>query len=77
MRQRQSRSWLLTAATKAVKYFLLGLASCTIAYIVSVALEFGFLTTLAIAILEQFLSKASVLVLCLVVTAAIAESLKS
>ena len=43
MRQRQSQSWLMIAATKAVKYFLLSLAGCTVTYIVSMVLEVGLL----------------------------------
>jgi hypothetical protein len=61
---------------KALKYFLLSLAGCTIAYIASVVLELSVITHMAIALLEQVLSRALVLVICLLAMAVITESLR-
>ena len=76
MRQQQPRNWLVVLAAKALKYFLLSLAGCTIAYIASVVLEISFVSTVAVVILEQILARASILVVCLIAIAAIAESLR-
>jgi hypothetical protein len=76
MRQQQPRNWLMALAAKALKYFLLSLAGCTIAYVASVVLEISFVSTVAIIILEQILARASILVVCLIAIAAIAESLR-
>lgn len=76
MRQQQPRNWLMELAAKALKFFLLSLAGCTIAYIVSVVLEISFVSTVAIIVLEQILARASILVVCLIAIAAIAESLR-
>ena len=76
MRQQQPRKWLLELAAKALKYFLLSLAGCTIAYIGSVALGISFVSAVAILVLEQILSRAFILVGCLIAIAAIAESLR-
>ncbi|MEM6518049.1 MAG: hypothetical protein AAF892_02585 [Cyanobacteria bacterium P01_D01_bin.71] len=75
MRQQRPRSWLMTLVAKALKYFLLSLAGCTIAYVASVALDISLVTKVAIAILEQVLARAMILVMCLIAIAAIAESL--
>jgi hypothetical protein len=76
MRQQQPRNWLMALAAKALKYFLLSLAGCTIAYVASVVLEISFVSIVAIIILEQILARASILVVCLIAIAAIAESLR-
>jgi hypothetical protein len=76
MRHQQPRNWLMALAAKALKYFLLSLAGCTIAYAASVVLEISFVRTVAIIILEQILARASILVVCLIAIAAIAESLR-
>lgn len=75
MRQQRPRSWLMALVAKALKYFLLSLAGCTIAYVASVALDISLVTKVAIAILEQVLARALILVICLIAIAAIAESL--
>jgi hypothetical protein len=48
MRQQQPRNWLMELAAKALKYFLLSLAGCTIAYVVSVVLEISFVSKAAV-----------------------------
>ena len=77
MRQRYPQNWLLRVATKALKYFLLSLASCTLTYVVSVILKLGLLANIMVAVLEHVLARALVLVVCLVVIAVITESLKN
>jgi hypothetical protein len=77
MKQRQPQNWLLELAVKALKYFLLSLAGCTIAYVVSVVLELSLITHFAIALLERVLSRVLVLVTCLLAIAVITESLRS
>ena len=77
MRQRYPQNWLIQVATKALKYFLLSLASCTLTYVVSIFLQFGLLANIMVAILEHVLARVFVLVVCLVVIAVITESLKN
>ncbi|MGD1929226.1 MAG: hypothetical protein ACFB12_09955 [Leptolyngbyaceae cyanobacterium] len=77
MRQQHSHSWLLKLATKTLKYFLLGLASCTVTYVVSTVLGLGVLSSLMILLLEKFALRALVLVFCLGAIAVITESLRS
>ena len=76
MKQQQPRYWLLELAAEALKYFLLSLAGCTIAYVASVVLEINFVSKVAIVFLEQILARAFILVLCLIAIAAITESLR-
>ncbi len=76
MRQQQPRKWLLELAAIALKYFLLSLAGCTIAYIVSVVFDISLVSAIAILVLEQILARAFILVGCLIAIAAIAESLR-
>ena len=40
MKQQEPRRWLLELTFKAVKYFLLALAGCAIAYIMAFTLEY-------------------------------------
>ncbi|MEM6433700.1 MAG: hypothetical protein AAF773_07585 [Cyanobacteria bacterium P01_D01_bin.115] len=77
MKHQQPRNWLMELAVKALKYFLLNLAGCTIAYVVSVVLEMSFVTEVAIVVLEQFLARALILMICLIAIAVITESLRS
>ncbi|MFG6097367.1 hypothetical protein SPB21_19030 [Leptothoe sp. ISB3NOV94-8A] len=77
MRHPYSYSWLLRIAAKALKYFLLSLAGCTIASVISIVLDFEIVLTLMVAILEHILSRAFVLVLCLGAVSVITESVRS
>ena len=63
-------------AIRAVKYFLLSVAGCTISYMASVVLEISFITTVIIILLEQVLARSLILGLCLVATTVITESLR-
>ncbi|MBD1877125.1 hypothetical protein H6F75_26940 [Nodosilinea sp. FACHB-131] len=56
-----------------MKYFLLSLAGCTIAYVAAVVLEISFVSIVS---LEQILARASILVVCLIAIAVIAKSLR-
>lgn len=76
MRQSSSSS-LLPFTTKALKYFFLGLAGCTVAYFTSVVLQFGLLADLMVTCLEQVFSRGFVLLICLGAIAVITESLRS
>ena len=67
----------LYAASKAVKYFLLSLVGCTLACFVSILLDLGFLTNIMVVFLEHVLTRAFVLIVCLIAIAVIAESLKN
>lgn len=53
MRQQHSHSCLFRLATKILKYFLLGLASCTMTYVVSTVFSFEVLSSLMIVLLEK------------------------
>ena len=77
MRQQSPSYSLLPLAAKAMKYFLLGLTGRTVAYIVSVVLQFSLLSGLMIKVLEDVFSRGFVLILCLGAIAVITESLRN
>lgn len=77
MRRQQTSNWLMILAIKAVKYFLLSVAGCTISYIASIALEMDFITAVVIILLEQVLARALILLLCLLAITILIESLRS
>ena len=76
MKQQRSHRWLLELTAKVLKYFLLSLAGLTIAHIAAIALEFTPIANLIVTLLEQLLTRGSVLMGCLVAIAAIVESLR-
>ncbi len=76
MSQQQSSNWLMKFTVRAVKYFLLSVAGCMISYMASVVLEMSFITKVIIVVLEQVLSRAMMLVLCLTAITVITESLR-
>lgn len=76
MRHPHSPSYLLQLATQVLKYFLLSLAGCTIAYFISIVLDLEIVSRLMIAVLEHGLSRAFVLMMCLGAIAVITESLR-
>jgi hypothetical protein len=61
---------------KAVKYFLLALAGCAIAYVVAFILECWLITEVIVIVVEHLLLRASVLIGCLAAIAVIAESIR-
>ncbi|MEO1096028.1 MAG: hypothetical protein AAFX01_14130 [Cyanobacteria bacterium J06638_28] len=77
MQHPYSRSWFFRFATRALKYFLLGLAGCTVAYCFSLGLGFSALANLLVALLEGTLSRLLVIVLCLGAIAVITESMRN
>ena len=76
MKQQEPRRWLLELTFKAVKYFLLTLAGCTIAYIMAFILECWLITEVIMIVVEHLLLRASVLIGCLAAIAIIAESIR-
>lgn len=76
MRQRQPYSWLFKLAAKALKYFLLGMAGCTVTYVLAAVLSFGGIVSLMVWLLEALALRALVVVFCLGAIAVIAESLR-
>jgi len=77
MRRQSSPKSLLPVTVRPLKYFLLALTGCTVAYVVSVVLALSWVSGLMIACLEQVFSRGFVLLLCLGAIAVITESLKS
>ncbi|MEA5464774.1 hypothetical protein [Leptothoe sp. PORK10 BA2] len=76
MRRQQSSKWLMMLAIRAVKYFLLSVAGCTISYMASIVLEMSFISAVVIVLLEQILARALILLLCLLAITVITESLR-
>lgn len=77
MRHPYSPSWLFRFATRVVKYFLLTLAGCTVAYCFSLGLGFSALASLLVTLLEATLSRLLVIVLCLGTITIIIESVRN
>ena len=75
MKQQEPRRWLLEVTFKAVKYFLLALAGCAIAYSVALVLECTLVTEVIVIAAEHLLLRVSVLIGCLAVITIITESL--
>lgn len=76
MKKSAPYSWLLRTTARVVKYFLLSLAGCTVAYCVSAVLDLVHVIQLLTWLLEQVMPRAFALVICLGITAMIAESLR-
>lgn len=76
MRCKQSQSWILLLATRSFKYLFLSATSCILTYVVSIALRLNYLADISTKILFHGLSRAGVVVLCLIVVAVITESLR-
>jgi hypothetical protein len=76
MRQQHSYSWLFKLATKALKYFLLGLAGCTVTYVLAHVLSLWSIASLMVWVLEKLVLRTLVVVFCLGTIAVITESLR-
>lgn len=76
MRRQQNSNWLMLLAIRAVKYFLLSMAGCTLSYMASIVLEMNIITAIVIVLLKQVLARALILLLCLLAITVIAESLR-
>jgi hypothetical protein len=76
MKQQEPRRWLLELTFKAVKYLLLSLAGCTIAYIMALVLECMVITEVIAIAVEHLLPRVLVLIGCLAAAAVITESVR-
>ena len=76
MRHTYSSGWFFRFATRVLKYFLLGLASFTVAYFLSIGLGFSALSSLLAALLERTFARLLVMVFSLMAIAIILESLR-
>ena len=75
MQRKHSHRWLLRIAGKALKYLLLGLAGCTVTYVMASILSLGGVASLMALLLEKVAVRALVIVFCLGSIAAITESI--
>ena len=76
MRHRYPHSRLWRLATHALKYFLLGLAGCTVTYFTATALDLSMVTNLLVALIEAVFVQLAVLLTALLIIAIIFESLR-
>ena len=74
MQRPRSQTQLLAMTFRLVKYFLLGLAGCTIAYLVALVLDLPIVASAIVFFLEQILVRSLVLLGCLWAIAVINES---
>lgn len=76
--QRPRRSHhVLSLTFSLIKYFLFGLAGCTIAYVIALVLDLSFVAAAIVFFLEQVLARSLVLLGCLWAIAVINESARS
>ncbi len=68
---------LLSLTFSLIKYFLLGLAGCTIAYVIALVLDLSPVAGAIVFLLEQVLLRSLVLLGCLWAIAVIHESARS
>ncbi len=68
---------VLSLTFSLIKYFLLGLAGCTIAYVVALVLDLSLVAEAIVFFLEQVLLRSLVLLGCLWAIAVIHESARS
>ncbi|NER83871.1 MAG: hypothetical protein F6K42_30880 [Leptolyngbya sp. SIO1D8] len=76
MRHPYTPSWLFRFAIRILKYFLLGLVGCTVAYFLSVVLGFNVLSGFLVVLLENWLMRLLVVVFSLGAIAVVTESLR-
>ncbi|MBD2108795.1 hypothetical protein [Nodosilinea sp. FACHB-13] len=76
MRCPRPNHWLLALCTQVLKYFLLSVAGCTVAYIAAIALNWGLLAEAAAFLLAYLLRQGFLLVICLVAITIISESIQ-
>ncbi len=77
MRRPHRHNHLLGITFNLIKYFLLGLAGCTIAYIIALVLDLPLVAGAIAFLLEQVLLRSLVLLGCLWAIAVINESARS
>lgn len=76
MKNFYQQDWLLRFASKVFKYFLLSLFGLLVALLFSAIVGFLPLTTLLMALLELYLMKSAIAVLCIVGVAVVLESIR-
>lgn len=74
MQRPRSQTQLLAMTFRLVKYFLLGLAGCTISYLVALVLDLPIVASAIVFFLDQILARSLVLLGCLWAIAVINES---
>lgn len=74
MQRPRSQTQLLVMTFRLMKYFLLGIAGCTIAYLVALVLDLSEVASAIVFFLEQILVRSLVLLGCLWAIAVINES---
>ncbi|MGB3308160.1 MAG: hypothetical protein WBG32_12740 [Nodosilinea sp.] len=77
MRRPHRHNDLLSLTFSLIKYFLLGLAGCTIAYLAAIVLDLAAVASAIAFFLEQVLARSLVLLGCLWAIAVINESARS
>ncbi|WP_155523547.1 hypothetical protein [Nodosilinea nodulosa] len=77
MQRPRSQTQLLAITFKLIKYFLLGVAGCTIAYLVASVLDLPVVASAIAFFLEQVLARSLALLGCLWAIAVIQESARS
>lgn len=68
--------WLIRFASKVLKYFLLGLFGVGIACLLSAVLGAFSVVGILMSFLEQWLVRVTVVVVCLVATVVVSESMR-
>jgi hypothetical protein len=76
VRRQQPRNWFMEIGVKALKYFLLSLAGCTIAYFIALVLGINVIADIATALLKYLAMRVAALIGCLLAIAAITESIR-
>jgi hypothetical protein len=76
MKSRDRYSWLLRFASKVLKYFLLGLFGVGIVYLLSAVLGAFSVVGILMSLLEQWLVRVTVVVVCLLATVVVSESMR-
>lgn len=77
MRRPHRHNQLLNLTFSLIKYFLLGLAGCTIAYLAAIVLDLSVVANAIAFFLEQVLGRSLALLGCLWAIAVINESVRT
>jgi hypothetical protein len=76
MKDPHGYSWLLRFTSRVLKYFLLSLFGLGIVYLLSEVLGAFSLVTILVRFLEQWLVRVAVIVVCLLATTVVCESMR-
>ncbi|MBE9136134.1 hypothetical protein IQ254_02780 [Nodosilinea sp. LEGE 07088] len=74
MRRPHHPKHLLVLTFRLIKYFLLGLVGCTIAYVIALVFDLPLVSVVIVVFLEQVLARSLVVLGCLWAIAVISES---